>query len=118
MPLSLNLYDKKTAEMISNLFKKLVQVYRPFWGCISNKALSRRYGKYLEGNLPTIVHWMNYWSEDIANAIGIEKIRKIVQENPEISFENGNILVKNTAFDINKDADIRLHEDLQKQFFM
>lgn len=45
LPLSLNLYDKKIADTIRNLFEKLVKSYMPYWGCISNKVLSRKYGK-------------------------------------------------------------------------
>lgn len=115
LPLSLNLYDEKTADMIGNMFEELVHVYHPFWGCISNKALSRKYGKYLEGNLPTTVHWMNYWSEDIIHAIGKKRIQKIVNRNSLISFQEGIIKIKNVALDVDKEDDIRFHDELQKQ---
>ena len=72
LPLSLNLYDKETADMIKTMFEKLVLAYRPFWGCVSNKILSRKYGQYLHGNMPTTVHWLNYWSEEIIQEIGVE----------------------------------------------
>lgn len=117
LPLSLNLYNKKMAREISNLFEKLVQVYTPYWGCISNKALSRKYGKYLDGNLPTTVHWLNYWSEDIIQAVGLEKVRKIVDENSTISFRNAILQVKDTAFDISKEEDVKFHDFLQTQLF-
>lgn len=115
LPLSVNLYDKKTAEMTGNLFRRLAQLYMPFWGCISNKALSRRYGKYLEGNLPTTVHWMNYWSEDIIHAVGMEKIQKSIEGNQEIAFKNGILSIKDTALDADKEDDIRFHDELQKK---
>lgn len=117
LPLSLNLYDEKTADMIGNMFEELVHVYHPFWGCISNKTLSRKYGKYFEGNLPTTVHWMNYWSEDIIHAIGKKRIQKIVNRNTLISFQEGIIKIKNVALDVDKEDDIRFHEKLQKQLF-
>lgn len=66
-----------------------VFAYKPFWGCISNRALSRKYGKFLEGNLPTTVHWMNYWSEDIIRAIGMETIQNVIDKNTTISFKRG-----------------------------
>lgn len=81
------------------------------------KALSRKYGKDLEGNLPTTVYWMNYWSEDVISAIGIEKIHKIMNETPVISFENAILTIKDTALDLDKEDDIRYHGELQKQFF-
>lgn len=118
LPLSLNLYDKKTAEMISVLFEKLVQAYMPYWGCISNRALSRQYGKYLEGTLPTTVHWMNYWSEDIVRTIGMKKIEKIIDINPIITFKNGILSIKKTALDVDNQDDNRLHGELQKRLLL
>ncbi len=88
----------------------------PYWGCVSNKALSRRYGKFLDGNLPTTVHWMNYWSEDIINTIGIKKIQCIVDENPIISLQNGILTIKDVALDIDNEHDIRFHDKLQNHY--
>ena len=118
LPLSLNLYDEKIAEMIGDLFEMLVQAYIPYWGCISNKVLSRQYGKFLEGNIPTTVQWMNYWSEDIICTIGMEKIEKIVEGNPLISFKNGIFTIKKTALDVDKENDIRFYNELQKQLLL
>lgn len=118
LPLSFNLYDKKMADIISGLFKKLVQVYKPFWGCISNRALSRKYGKFLEGNLPTTVHWINYWSEDIIRTIGMETIQNVVNKNTTVSFKSGILSIKGTALDVEKEDDIRYHSSLQKQLVL
>lgn len=112
LPLSMNLYDEKTAKQISSLFETLVQTYVPYWGCISNRALSRKYGKYMEGNLPTTIHWLNYWSEDIIQAIGVKNIQKTVDANPEILFKNGIMLIKNTAIDVDKEDDLKFHDKL------
>ena len=118
LPLSYNLYEKETAAIIRDLFEKLVQVYKPFWGCISNRALSRKYGKLLEGNLPTTVHWINYWSEDIICTIGMDKIQNVVDENITVSFKRGIFSINETALDIEKEEDIRYHDLLQKQLFL
>ena len=118
LPLSLNLYNEKNAVKISKLFEKLVKAYIPYWGCISNKLMSRKYGKFIEANLPTTVHWMNYWSEDIVRTIGVEKIQKMVDENQLISLKSGILSIKDTALDVNKEEDIRFHDKLQKQLFL
>lgn len=118
LPLSLNLYDKKIADTIRNLFEKLVKSYMPYWGCISNKVLSRKYGKFLEGNRPTTVHWMNYWSEDIIEMIGMEKIQKMVDRSSIISFQKGVLSIKDTAFDVDKEEDLKYHDELQNYLFM
>ena len=95
----------------------MYESYMPYWGCISNKALSRKYGKYLEGNLPTTVHWINYWSEDIIGEIGMERIQKIVDGNSAIIFQKGILSIKDTALDVDKAEDIIFHDELQKHLF-
>ncbi|MBQ9935242.1 MAG: hypothetical protein IJO70_05270 [Lachnospiraceae bacterium] len=117
LPVSLNYFEIRTTDMIRELFGKLVQVYRPYWGCVSNKILSRKYGKFLDGDLPTTVHWMNYWSENIISKIGEDKIQKIVDENSMLTFEEGRLFIKDTAFDIENYEDVSYHEFLHKQFF-
>lgn len=114
---SLNLYDPNTATMISDLFARLVHVYEPFWGCVSNRTLSRKYGKFLEGNLPTTVHWINYWSESTAYSVGIDKIQKALSDNRGLSFVNGILIMKATALDMNKEEDIQYHAELHKALF-
>ena len=118
LPISLNLYDKKAAEMISNLFEKLVQVYEPFFGCVSNKALIRKYGRYLNENLPATVDWINYWSEDILCTVGMHKIQKLVERNPEVVLKNGILKIKDTAINLEEEADIKYHDELHEQLFL
>lgn len=118
LPLSLNLYDERTAEKIRELFEKLVEEYSPYWGCISNRALSRKYGKFLEGGLPTTIHWMNYWSEDIVRSISMEKILAAMNKYPLFSFHKGILSMKNTPFDVEKEEDISYHNELQKAIIL
>lgn len=61
------------------------------------------------------VHWINYWSEDIIRTIGMEKIQKVLDNNPGLSFKNGIFLIRNTALDMENEDDIRCQEELQKQ---
>lgn len=117
LPLSLDIFKEETAKKVSGLFEKLVESYEPFWGCISNKALSRKYGKFLEGNLPTTVHWINYWSEDIIHVLKMERIQEVVEKNPTVTFKNGILLIRDMALDINKESDMRFHGKLHKELF-
>ena len=117
LPLSLNLYDKEIADTIKNLFKMLVQTYMPFWGCISNEILSDKFEKFLEGNVPTMVHWMNYWSEDMIQEIGMERIQKCLEQNTGISFEKGILTIKDTAIDVNQEIDMEFFNELQTCLF-
>ena len=118
LPLGFNLYDKANAELIISLFRKLVRLYIPYWGCVSNIVLARKYGKFLEGSRPTTVHWMNYWSEEIVRAVGMDRIQGFIQGNQGASFDDGVLLVKDTAFDLSKEEDIRLHEKIHNQIFL
>lgn len=79
--------------------------------------MSRKYGKLLEGNLPTTVHWMNYWSEDIIRTIGMEKIQEMVDENSGFSFHKGILTIKDTAFDVDNEEDLKFQAGLQKYLF-
>lgn len=92
-----------------------ISIYSPYWGCISNKVLARKYGRYLEGYCPTNVHWINYWSDIIIQAIGIEKVLKLVEMNPGVSFQNGILLIRNTAPDMDREDDARFYDELQRQ---
>ncbi len=118
LPLSFDVSNPQMAVIISDLFEKLVQTYKPFWGCISNKALSRKYGKFLDGNMPTTVHWINYWSEDIIETVGMKKIQNVVDNNMISTFKNGILSIRETAIDVEKEDDVRLHAKIHKQLFL
>lgn len=47
----------------------------------------------------------------------MEKVQKIVETNPEISFKNGILLIKDTALDVYREDDVRYHEELQKNWY-
>lgn len=69
-------------------------------------------------NLPATVHWINYWSEDIIEAIGMEKIQNVVAKNTMSTFKAGIFSIKETALDIEKEEDIRFHAEVHKQLFL
>lgn len=117
LPLSFNVYDEKTALMVCDLFKELVNSYNPFWGCVSNPVISRQYGKFYDKNLPTTVHWINYWSDNIIHAMGEKRLKKVIESNPSVVMENGVLIVKDTAFDVEDNKDIEYHNMLQNKFF-
>ncbi len=119
LPLSLDLYNREKAAMIYGLFVKLVQKFGPYWGCITNDSLfyERGYERYMVDGIPTMVHWLNYWPEDIAAAIGKERIRQVLSGNPSMRYENGILVAKDTAFDVNNEDDMEYHDKIQSQLF-
>lgn len=116
-PISWNFFDKNISQMIYSLFERLVQVYMPFWGCVSNRALYKKYGKYLEKDMPTSIYWINYWSKYIVDNVGINKIWKIEKENPLVLFRNGILSIKDIAIDANREDDIKLIAELREELF-
>jgi len=68
--------------------------------------------------LPTTVHWINYWSEDILETIGMEKIQNVVNKNTISTFKAGILSIKETAFDVEKEDDIRFHAEMHNQLFV
>ena len=115
IPISIDLYDAKCATKIIEMFEKMVACFKPFWGCISNKAISKKYKKFMEGDLPTTVHWVNYWSDNIINKIGREKIEKIINETPRISLKNGIFKIKDTALNAENEIDINFLKKIEYQ---
>lgn len=118
IPLSFNLYEEDDAKICRKLFVELVNIFQPFWGCISNKVLARKYGKYLDGNLPATIHWMNYWTTDIINSVGLSKILDVVENNQGLEFNNGILKLRNAALNMANENDIFFHESIHKQLFL
>lgn len=117
LPLSFDLYDRWGAESAIELFKGLAYKYRPLWGCISNDAMPVPQGKFLKGNIPTGIHWINYWSKEVVDAIGMDRINKTVSLDPTVTFKDVFFLIKETAIDINRKEDMQLCDNLNQLLF-
>ncbi len=115
LPIGFDLFNNENADLVKNLFKSLINIYKPFFGCVSNKALTRKYGAHLKNDKPAIVHWLNYWSENIVEKIDNEKINSVLQKNNRISFSDGIFSIKETSIDIENEKDVEYQEYLQKE---
>ena len=113
LPLTLDIFNLSVANMISTLFEDVVGKFVPFWGCISNRAITRKYGKYIEGKLPTTIHWVNYWSEDIINEIGMESINDAISRQ-SVSIENGILKIRDIPLDAEKEEDRKFHGEVDE----
>lgn len=80
--------EKKVEEFdeIAEVFKKLVVVSEPFYGCISSQSNCNMFGTYYDkkANLPTSVFDINYFGEGITNRLPIHKIVDKVYECEKI----------------------------------
>lgn len=117
LPLSYNYYDEEKAKMIYELFCDLVKAFRPFWGCVSNTILSREFQPFLDDIKPSTVHWINYWSEKIQQAVGMEKINEFVHNNKTVYFNKGVLSINKTALNVENEADMLLHKKLHMDLF-
>ena len=107
IPLSLNVFDTKDADVIRKLFFELIAGLNPFWGCVSNRVIARKLGSYLDGNLPNAVFWLNYWSKTVQNAVGVSRIKKVIKKFEDVYFDNGIFCMKDIALDAESVSDMK-----------
>lgn len=106
IPLSMNVFDTKDAEVIRRLFFELIASSTPFWGCVSNRVIARKRGSYLDGDLPNAVFWLNYWSKSVQNAVGVSRIKKATKKFQDVHFDNGIFCIKDIALDAESASDM------------
>jgi hypothetical protein len=104
--------------MVKVLFEKLIELFKPFWGCVSNHALTRKYGKYMESGIPTTIHWMNYWAEEIIDKFGREKLNHFVNEHGNILLENGVFSIRDQALYTYNKMDVDYQDKMHKDLFL
>ena len=117
LPRNLNLCDCESVKMIKDLFKILIEAFKPFWGCVSNYELTRKYGRYMNNGIPTTIHWMNYWSEEIIDKFGREKVNCFVKEHTDILIEDGFFSIRDQALYADKEVDVDYQYEMHKNMF-
>lgn len=65
-------------DQLYKLFQNLTEVLRPFFACIKNNGNSQ-IADILWDEKPTYVHWINFYSTETAEKIGIKRINGIAQ---------------------------------------
>lgn len=92
-----------------NIFRECCEIFHPYWGCIADMSYTSRYGSYLnkEDKLPSGVHWVNYWSEEIVEKHGCKKILTALA-NENILFLDGFFTIRHTPVDITSQFDMEL----------
>lgn len=104
------LQDIDVADRVFKVFKDCCKIFNPFWGCIANEVNKKRYSGYINNNLPTTVHWLNYWGIDTVNQVGEVKIQEApicfkekigngyllrLKQFPINDFEEENVILQN-----------------------
>jgi len=55
---------------------ELVKLFCPYWGCVANLGLTNE-KKYVVDEMPTTLHWLNFFSESALKKIGPKKLQAI-----------------------------------------
>lgn len=73
-------------ERLADIFKQLVVVSEPFYGCIASGSNYSLFGTYYNKNtnLPASIFDVNYWGEEIINNLSIHQIMDRVYECEKI----------------------------------
>ena len=73
--LPINITLEKSMECIE-LFKDLVKLYDAYYACITSNENIKIYNDWYNynDNVPKAVFWINYWGNDIANRLSINKL--------------------------------------------
>lgn len=104
MPSSMSLSEEKENKMIYNLFLSLVTEYKPYWGCVSNNKLKIGNSGFMKNNIPTYLHWLNYWAEELISEIGVEFLKRLQKEG--IIFLDGILRLSEKAINADEDNDV------------
>lgn len=72
---------------LSEIFKELVVVFNPFYGCITSRSNRNMFDTYYNktNNSPTSIFDINFWGEQIVNNLPISKIQEKVYECVKMS---------------------------------
>ena len=121
IPIVVNLYDKDGAKLIEDMFKKVVVAFKPFWGCVANRYIYNKHfvvkdhSSYIYKGKPSTVHWLNYWSDEIINCIGVDQIQKVLNLHQQLYFKGGIFKIKDCALDVNDKLDMEFHRQLDME---
>ena len=117
IPIDMDLSSVENTTFIKKLFSMLVNQFKPFWGCVSNKIIARKYGRHLNGRFPVTVQWINFWQEEIIGDLLKDKLIRIQAEFPEFEMKRNIIIAKKMPFNMENESDIFYQENLHKLIF-
>lgn len=120
-PVLFDYFNEDIYNSMKIIFYKVVERFSPYFACVVNSKLKNN-GHYLGQDLiPNGVHWLNYWSQDILNSININKLLVLKEENPEFSYNDGIIQVKNSPLNADIEDDVsyirHIEDILLKKWF-
>lgn len=114
-PLNLAFDNIQTSSMISEIFIDLVSEFNPFWGCIENSEFTAFDEGYLKNGMPTFLHWMNYWSDEILSNVD-RKFLEMIQQEPKASLSNGVLRLRDKVLNCKDEEDLQYFKVLNSYY--
>jgi hypothetical protein len=121
-PTNFDFNQANISDKLSNLFKELIKIFNPYWGCISGWFNCEQFGGYYDNNkgLPNAVFWINYWGENISNMLKVSKQVKKDRTHKFYEIEqysNGYFLrLQEHPIDMNNKKQIHFQQEMNKIF--
>lgn len=108
--------DSIVEEKLVKLFRKCVEVFDPFWGCICNSVNADRYNGYWHEQLPTAIHWMNFFGSDIVTQMGISKIEHAPVQKVERLGSGYFVMLKDSPINDENEFELKIQNKANSYF--
>jgi hypothetical protein len=116
LPLTMDIFNEEISLRLIGLFKKCVKLFDPYWGCILNSFTLRRLEHLYVNNVPTTVHWVNYWGNDLVNKITEDRIMMSSLFLKEKIDDKGMLLIlKKKPIDESNEEDIKIQKIVSRE---
>ena len=116
LPQSLSVHDLLVAEKLIQIFKKCIEIFDPYWGCIGNNINVQRFNGFWKENLPTTIHWVNFFGKDIVNQLGVRKIEQAPIYKTETLGDGYFIRLKENPIKDDSKEDINIQSEMNFYF--
>lgn len=115
LPKSVEYSEEINSNMLKTLFYELVNSFEPYWGCISSNQFKMDNLKYLSGNTPLYLNWLNYWSTEVESTVSVAFFEKI-KNMTDISYKDGVLQISKRALDYRNDKDMEYFKNINHVF--
>lgn len=112
LPIEIDLFNKTISDEVFTIFCRCADKFKPYWGCVSNKALFSKVKRYIVSGKPTTIHWANVWSTEIVETIGKDRLEAALTTHQIEYCDEYIFRIKDVALDANIISDIELQDNL------
>jgi hypothetical protein len=115
LPINFQINDDKNIEMLLGLFRKGIDILDPYLGFILNSFTHNRVDDLAQNHIPTTVHWMNFWSNEIVQHFGEKRLLDTPMYMKEKIINKGYIfMIQRKPLDDNHAEEVELQFDTNR----